>query len=65
MSNLNVQVLKIDGVHNQEGFPGGSDSKNLPAMQETSVRSLDQEDPLGKEMATHSSIVTWRIPTDR
>ena len=36
--------------------------KNLPAMQETRVRSLGQEDPLEKRMATHSSILTWRIP---
>ena len=36
--------------------------KNLPAMQETRVRSLDQEDPLEKEMATPSSILAWRIP---
>ena len=36
--------------------------KNLPAMQETQVQSLDWEDPLEKEMATHSSILTWRIP---
>ena len=36
--------------------------KNLPAMQETQVRSLDWEDPLEKEMATHSSILAWRIP---
>ena len=36
--------------------------KNLPAMQETWVRSLGQEDPLEKEMATHSSILAWRIP---
>ena len=36
--------------------------KHLPAMQETQVRSLDQEDPLEKEMATHSSILAWRIP---
>ena len=36
--------------------------KHLPAMQETSVRSLVQEDPLEKEMATHSSILAWRIP---
>ena len=35
--------------------------KNLPAIQETQVRSLDQEDPLEKEMATHSSILAWRI----
>ena len=36
--------------------------KNLPAMQETQVRSLGQEDPLEKGMATHSSILAWRIP---
>ena len=36
--------------------------KNLPAMQETWVPFLGQEDPLEKEMATHSSILAWRIP---
>ena len=36
--------------------------KNLPAMQETQVRFLGQEDLLKKEMATHSSILAWRIP---
>ena len=36
--------------------------KHLPAMQETWVRSLGQEDPLEKEMATHSSILSWEIP---
>ena len=36
--------------------------KNPPAMQETWVQSLDWEDPLGKGMATHSSILAWRIP---
>ena len=36
--------------------------KNLPAMQETRVRLLGQEDPLEKEMATHSSILAWRVP---
>ena len=36
--------------------------KNLPVMQETQVRSLGQEDPLEKEMATHSRILSWRIP---
>ena len=46
-------------------FPRGSVVKNpfaMPEMQETWVQSLDQEDPLEKEMATHSSILTWRIP---
>ena len=36
--------------------------KNLPATQETWVQSLGWEDPLEKEMATHSSILAWRIP---
>ena len=36
--------------------------KNLPAMQETWVRSLGWDDPLEKEMAIHSSILAWRIP---
>ena len=49
----------------QEGFPGGAVVKNLPAMQETWVQSLDWEDPLEEGMATHSSILVWKIPTDR
>ena len=36
--------------------------KRLPAIQETWVQSLDQEDPLEKEMATHSSTLAWKIP---
>ena len=44
------------------GFPGGAVVKNPPAKQETQVRSLGQEDPLEKEMATHSSILAWEIP---
>ena len=36
--------------------------KKLPAVQETGVQSLGQEDPLEKEMATHSSILAWRSP---
>ena len=36
--------------------------KHLPAMQETQVQSLSQEDPLEKEMTTHSSILAWEIP---
>ena len=43
------------------GLLGGSVVKNLPAMQETQVRSLGQEDTLEKGMATHFSILTWRI----
>ena len=36
--------------------------KSLPAMQETGVQSLGQEDPLEEEMETHSNILAWRIP---
>ena len=36
--------------------------KNLPAMQETQVRSQDGKDPLEKEMATHSTMLAWEIP---
>ena len=36
--------------------------KSMPAMRETWVQSLGQEDPLEKEMATHSSVLAWRIP---
>ena len=47
------------------GFSGGSMVKNLPVMQELQeiqAQCLGQEDPLEKDMATHSSILTWRIP---
>ena len=44
------------------GFPGSSAVKKPPAVQETRAPSLGQEDPLEKEMATHSSILAWRIP---
>ena len=44
------------------GFPGGSDSEESTAVQETRVQSLGQEDPLEKGTATHSSILAWRIP---
>ena len=43
-------------------FPGGSGGKNLLAMQETGIQSLGWEDPLEKEMTTHSSILAWEIP---
>ena len=45
-----------------EGFLGGSGGKNPLAVQETQVRSLGGEDPLEKEMATHSNILAWKIP---
>ena len=44
------------------GFPDGAVVKNPPAMQEMGVQSLDQDDPLEEEMATHSSVLAWRIP---
>ena len=44
------------------GFPGGSVVKNPPDKQETQVPSLGGEDPLEKEMTTHSSILAWKIP---
>ena len=46
--------------HSAQGFPGDSD--DMTAMQETQVQSLSQEDSLEKGMATHSSILAWRIP---
>ena len=44
------------------GFPGGSVVNNLLAMQEIWIHSLGREDPLEEEMATHSSVLGWRIP---
>ena len=43
-------------------FPGGQSVKSLPATLETQVHSLGREDPLEKEMATHASILAWRMP---
>ena len=40
-----------------QGFSGGTVVKNLPSIQETGIRSLDQKDPMEREMATHSSIL--------
>ena len=47
------------------GFPGSSDSKESDAIQDTWVRSLGWEVPLKEGMATHFSILAWRIPMDR
>ena len=54
-------VLLITFLNDLRGFPGGSAVKNHPAMQETRVQSLDWEDPLEKEIATHSNILVWEI----
>ena len=43
-------------------FPGDSVVKNLPAIQETRVQFLGLEDPLEKEMTTHSSMLVWEMP---
>ena len=44
------------------GFPGGSDGKESTCNAGDPVRPVDQENPLEKEMTTHSSILAWRIP---
>ena len=54
--------LKLKYFSIFHSFPGAQLVKNLPIMLETWVQSLDWEDPLQKEMATHSSILAWRIP---
>ena len=59
-------VPTMTGLHKDYmlhlSFPGNSVVKNLPIMKETQVQSLGREDPLEKEMATHSSILAWKIP---
>ena len=65
---LLVAGLGIVQLHNSRASEQNKASlvaqriKRLPAMQETRVRSLGGEDPLEKEMATHSCILAWRIP---
>ena len=50
-------------MNSPNGSPAIAQSgKKLPAMQETQVHFLGQEDPLEEEMATHSSLLAWRIP---
>ena len=56
------EFYKSDGKFSAWDSLVAQTMKNLPAMQETWVQSLGQEDPLEKEMATHSSILAWRIP---
>ena len=52
-------IKGISVVHN---WVSDSVVKNLPAMQETTVKFLDQKDPLEEEMETHSNILAWEIP---
>ena len=49
-------------LHRNQASVVAQTVKCLPTMRETLVRSLGQEDPLEKEMATHSSILAWKIP---
>ena len=53
---------KTSAYHGEEVSLVAQMVKNLPAMQETWVQSLDEEDPLEKGMSTHSSILAWKIP---
>ena len=63
-----MKLMNCYLLHTQNNAPPNSISlvaqrvKRLPAMQEMQVRSLGREDPLEKEMATHSSILAWTIP---
>ena len=63
--DMEKRIQVSSGVKKSEdcmGFPRGSVVKNPPAMQETRVWSLGQEDALEEEIATHSSILTWEMP---
>ena len=57
---------KVNQLHTyvrcKTGFPDGSVVKSLPAKQETRVQSWGWEDPMEEEMATHSSLLAWRVP---
>ena len=55
-------ILLIDSGYMTLNFPGGSDVKNLPAMQETRLDPWVGKIPLEKRMATDSNILVWRIP---
>ena len=60
-----VFVRKSDPLHLGQASLVAQTVKNLPAMRETPVRSLGWEDSLKQGMATHSSILVWRLPMDR
>ena len=59
---ISVTLIVYTSFFLREDFTGGSDVKNLLAMQETRVRSLSWEELLQMGMATHSSILAWRMP---
>ena len=62
LSTLSGNINSINLGHRTLGFPVARTVKNLAAMKEARVRSLGWEDPLDEGMATHSSILAWRIP---
>ena len=62
LMNVIFKILYSEMCQNMEDSLIAQTVKNLPAMQETQVRFLGWEDPLEKEMATHSSTLAWRIP---
>ena len=62
---MGSQKVRHDCMTNTFTFPDGSTVKNPPAMQETPVQSLGQEDPLEKEMAAYFNIQAWEIPRTR
>ena len=55
-------ITGISTIYNLSASPVAQLVKNRPAMQETPVRFLGREDPLKKGMATHFSILAWRVP---
>ena len=63
LCHLNIPCSEIES--HLVNFPGGSDVKESTCMQETWVQSLGWEDPLKEGMATHSSILAWKIPMDK
>ena len=65
LEGMTSQKKKLTMLCSLECFPDDSVVKNPHAMQETQIPSLDLEDPLEKERATHSSIPAWEIPWTR
>ena len=61
-SLINVHCSAVTAVRRTKASPVAQRVKRLPTMRETQVRSLGREDPLEKEMATHSSTLAWEIP---
>ena len=59
---INNRTLVLEGSQKARASLAVQMVKNLPAIWETWVQSLGQENPLGKEMGTHSNILAWRIP---